>query len=254
MTEKTEDVTTPLLVKMRELGLAPVGLADGEQFDLDEHLIATFEDLAAKRDVLASTNEHIALISQKLLDAGLVTDVGDGLEQLDFLISRHKQLEGERDTLQLQVDDFTAKEQAAALAATGKAKAVPQKRSEKPRKIGPITLKNDETGPSAEEILNSISAAEVVEVAFSDGKNEIPRLAPQVIHGDAWFQQGQQVKLRLDTLQVFGPNRDEQSIVLDGYGLILDGKLVAYSSRMDKLVLAPGSINELKDDIVFNFG
>ena len=103
----------------------------------------------------------------------------------------------------------------------------------------------------AAEIMELISAAEEVVIAFSDGKSEITALPPQVIHGDAWFQQGNAVKLRLDSLKVYGPNRDEKPITLDGYGLILDGELVAYSSRIDKLVLAPGSINELKDDIVF---
>lgn len=170
------------------------------------------------------------------------------------VIGQCKQLEGERDTLKELVDQYDAKAAAAALADQKKAKAVPVKRSEKARKIGPIVLKEGQEKPSADAIMELIAAADTVEIAFSDGKAEIKRLAPQIIHGDAWHQQGQMVKLRLDTLKVYGPNRDEQPIELDGYGLILDGDLVAYSARIDRLVLAPGSINELKDDIVFNFG
>jgi hypothetical protein len=206
-------------------------------------------EIAAKQ--LREFKEVAAAVGEKLMAAGLVTDAVDGLAALDFVIVRHKELEAERDTLKNLVDEYDAKAAAAALAAQKKAKAVPVKRSEKARAIGPIKLKKDEKGPDAEEIIELISAAEEVVIAFSDGKNEITALPPQVIHGDAWYQQGNAVKLRLDSLKVYGPNRDEKPITLDGYGLILDGELVAYSSRIDKLVLAPGSINELKDDIVF---
>lgn len=204
------------------------------------------------RDYVALQGQ-IAMFGQKLREAQIVTaPEGDEFDLIDAILTKYRQLEGERDTLQNLVDKFEAGAAAAALADQKKGKAVPVKRSEKARSIGPIKLKKDEKAPEAAAIMELISAAETVEIAFSDGKSEIAALAPQAIHGDAWYQQGNAVKLRLDTLKVYGPNRDEKPIVLDGYGLILDGELVAYSSRIDKLVLAPGSINELKDDIVFH--
>lgn len=233
------DTVTLIKASLEEHGLAPEG-----EYDIAGATIKALSDLK-------STMDQIGVIGTKLMEAGLVTEVGDGLAALDFVIVRHKELEAERDTLKNLVDEYDAKAAAAALAAQKKAKAVPVKRSEKARAIGPIKLKKEGKAPDAEEIIELISAAEEVVIAFSDGKNEITALPPQVIHGDAWYQQGNAVKLRLDSLKVYGPNRDEKPITLDGYGLILDGELVAYSSRIDKLVLAPGSINELKDDIVF---
>ncbi len=225
---------------IEELGLG--GAGDGHVCEISAKRLRDFVALQGQ----------IAMFGQKLREAQIVTaPEGDEFDLIDTILTKYRQLEAERDTLKNLVDEYDAKAAAAALAAQKKAKAVPVKRSEKARAIGPIKLKKDTKAPDAAEILELILAAEEVVIAFSDGKSEITALPPQVIHGDAWFQQGNAVKLRLDSLKVYGPNRDEKPITLDGYGLILDGELVAYSSRIDKLVLAPGSINELKDDIVF---
>jgi hypothetical protein len=200
----------------------------------------------------AETRAKVGELATKLVEAGLVDEgASDGFDLVDAVITKYRALEGERDTLKNLVDEYDGKAAAAALAAAGKAKAVPEKRRNSARKIGPIKLKDKGKAPSAADLLELIQAAEKVEIAFSDGKNELATLAPRRIYGDAWEVRGASLRLRLDKLEVFGPNRDESDIVVDGYGLVLDGELVAYGPRIDKLVLRPGAISDLKDDIVF---
>jgi len=41
------------------------------------------------------------------------------------------------------------------------------------------------------------------------------------------------------------------AVEIVGYGLLLDGELVAYRTRMDPLLIAPGAKVSLAGDIVF---
>lgn len=127
------------------------------------------------------------------------------------------------------------------------AKAQAKPKSAKARPIGAI----DGEQPRGEDLLTLIGAAETVELVFSDGKREITALAPQLIEGDAWYQAANGVRLRVPSLAVNGPGRDDAALKVAGYGLVLDGELTAYSPRMDVLTILPGSQHELKDDVIF---
>lgn len=127
------------------------------------------------------------------------------------------------------------------------AKASAKPKSVKARAIAP--LKDAE--PRGEDLLTLIGAAETVELVFSDGKREVTALAPQLIEGEAWYQAANGVRLRVPSLLIHGPGRDDQALKVAGYGLVLDGELTAYSSRIDVLTILPGSQHELKDDVIF---
>lgn len=116
----------------------------------------------------------------------------------------------------------------------------------KARTIGPV-----EDQPSREDLLSLIGAASTVEVAFSDGKREILGLAPLLIQGEAWRLMPNGVKLNLPELLVYGPGHGGSAFNLNGYGLILDGKLVAYASRGGQLQIGLNAKVNLADDVIF---
>lgn len=197
--------------------------------------------------------DKAAEIGQKLADANIVDpeQTGDGFDALDTLITKYREIEGERDTLRNALTDAERAAADAALKEAKKAKAVPEKRSDKARKIGAIRLKKDEKPLDKLAIAELISAADVVEIAFSDGEKEIAAIGSRRILGDAWVDTVNGLKLQVPEFTVFGPPRGEAEAVLDGYGLLLDGELVAYAKRSDKLTLRPGGQYDLKDDVIF---
>ena len=223
------------------------------------------EDLTAKNAEL--TTLCISLEQEKLEIAGRIQAVGerlvaasiadtleghDGIDLMDALIVKYKEMEAARDTAQNALDALTAKNDAAALKEAGKAKATPKPKGDGSiRALGPLKLKKDDRPLQGEDLLKAIAAADLVEVAFSDGKHEIKSLPAHIVQGDAWYLAANGVRLRVDKLQVYGPNRGEKEIKLAGYALLLDDEQVAWTQRGDVLTLAPGSINELKDDVIF---
>lgn len=137
-------------------------------------------------------------------------------------------------------------------AAKAKAKAVPSEK--KGRKIGPmkdaIEGRDDENGRTSAEgvLLEQIRDAETVEVAFSDGKNELAGAPAVVVSGEgAWAITAAGLKLTIDPLMVYGAAAPFE---IRGYGLILDGKQVAWRETEAKRVL-PGANWNLSGDVVF---
>jgi hypothetical protein len=202
---------------------------------------------------LAKVAEHGMAIATRFVEAGLdaLVVADDGPATIDNLISKFKEMESERDTAQAALAEATGKAEAKALKDASKAKATPTPRRETARTLGPLKLKGDTKPLEGEALLAAIAAAEVVEIGFSDGKREIKALPAQLIQGDAWQAATNGIRLRVDKLQIFGPNRDESAIKLAGYALLLDGEQVAYSARMDVLTLSPGGTYDLKDDVIF---
>lgn len=215
---------------------------------------ANRESLAAteQRDELEGLKSQLTTIAGKLSETGIAMPEDDGIQALDTLVTRFKELEAERDTAKNALDALTAKNDAAALKEAGKAKATPKPKGDGSiRALGPLKLKKDERPLQGEDLLKAIAAADLVEVAFSDGKHEIKSLPAHIVQGDAWYLAANGVRLRVDKLQVYGPNRGEKEIKLAGYALLLDDEQIAWTQRGDVLTLAPGSINELKDDVIF---
>lgn len=203
-----------------------------------------------KREIAA----RIQAAGEKLVASGIADTLDglDGIDLMDALVVKYKEMEAARDTAQNALDAVTAKNEAAALKEAGKAKATPKPKGDGSiRALGPLKLKKDERPLQGEDLLKAIASADLVEVAFSDGKHEIKSLPPHIVQGDAWYLAANGVRLRVDKLQVYGPNRGEKEIKLAGYALLLDDEQVAWTQRGDVLTLAPGSINELKDDVIF---
>ena len=128
-----------------------------------------------------------------------------------------------------------------AAAAEPKAKA---SRGKAARKIGPL---KDEIGTPV-ELLELIQSAAKVEVAFSDGKTELAGVPAREITGDAWYVGVAGLLLRADILldDIAAPPAE-----IVGYGLIVDGDLVAYHARPEPLSIGGGRMVRLTNDIVF---
>lgn len=115
---------------------------------------------------------------------------------------------------------------------------------EKLRAIGPV-----KDQPGAADLLAAISEAGSVQLAFSDGKKEIDGLSPLDITGNAWAMAPVGLALRVPSLVII--SGAPGVVELAGYGLFLDGKLVAYTGRMDVLRIAPSRKFDITNDVVF---
>lgn len=210
--------------------------------------------LAEERgEQLAEIAEQGMALATRFVEAGLEALIvaDDGPATIDNFVTKFKEMESERDTLRNDLAVATEKADAKALKEAGKAKATPAARRDTARALGPLKLKGDAKPLAGEDLMAAIAAADVVEVAFSDGKREIKQLPAQLIQGDAWQLATNGVRLRVDKLPVYGPNRDEAELKLAGYALMIDGEQVAYAARIDVLTLKPGGTYDLKDDVIF---
>lgn len=118
-----------------------------------------------------------------------------------------------------------------------------------PRDVGP--LKKQKSG---RDLLEAIGDADQVELVFSDGQAELVDLKPRTISADGFELLGNdRVRLKVDELRVHGPRPGEAGAPygLRGYGLLLDGKQVAWAGRPEQLSIGAGTQLELKDDVVF---
>lgn len=142
--------------------------------------------------------------------------------------------------------------------ATKAAAKKPASRSDKakaPRKVGPINRGKDDAGadkpnPTGAELLELIKDADEVEIAFSDGTQEIAGIAP-ILPGDDLTIAGGRLKLNTPDITVHGPAYGAGTATLRGYGLILDGKLVAYADRGGDLQIVPNTTYQLAGDVIF---
>jgi hypothetical protein len=121
------------------------------------------------------------------------------------------------------------------------------------RKVGPPKVKAGEDDPlvTADVLLELIGAADTVEIAFSDGRSEIAGLSALEISGDAWKKTVAGLMLVGVDVLVHGPGHAQASYPLHGYGLLINGKQVAYSARPEVLNIGAGQQVNLSGDIVF---
>lgn len=237
---KNATALAAIAASLQEHGLAP---------DMDYDIaILTIGVIGALVDNIAKIGE----IGVKLAEVGLVTDTGDGLAALDFMVTKYRELEAERDTLRNALSEQERKAADTALKASKQAKAVPVNKHNKQRYIKVMALKKGDKPLPVVDLLELINAAETVEVAFSDGEKELSGVPPVLISGDAWKQQMNGLKLMVPSMTIHGPGRTDAPLKLAGYGLLLDGDLVAYQARGDALTLSPGGQYDLKDDVIFS--
>jgi hypothetical protein len=106
-----------------------------------------------------------------------------------------------------------------------------------------------------EELAKMLGEAEEIEIVFSDGEHEITGIPPipvtstdfrpAAVEGLQLAQPGQ------EELLVYGPPRGTPAFQLAGYGLVVDGKQVAWKERGEPLVIQPGMTVNLANDVVF---
>lgn len=114
----------------------------------------------------------------------------------------------------------------------------------KPRTIAPV-----KDGLSGDKLAEAIAAAGEVEIAFSDGKREIAGIDLIQVEGDAWKPSLHGLMLR-EPVEIAGPAKGP-GFQIAGYGLLLDGKLVAYTARSSPVNVPVGGKVRLADDIAF---
>jgi len=217
----------------------------------------SLQGLNAAADRIKKLEDDQELIIVMLGEAGYpVTDDADLLSQMNLALEAGKRADTDGsvgDAGQAARIEELEKELAAQKAKTSKAKkaasvaeaAAPAS----PRDIGPL-----EKQPSGRDLLKAIGDADQVELVFSDGQAEIVALKPRTISVDGFELLGtDRVRLKVDELRVHGPRPGEVAAPygLRGYGLLLDGKQVAWAGRPEQLSIGAGNQLELKGDVVF---
>lgn len=161
----------------------------------------------------------------------------------DQALQRATAAEAERDAA-------TAKADKAAKAATvAKFKVAPTEASTKQRKLGPV-----DNGLSGEALAEALWQADAddkrVEIVVSDGTHTVTGIPPIVISGDVWRQHPLGRMLR-EPIKIEGPHTGGTPFVIHGFGLLIDGKQVAYCERPDVVQVAAGQTVNFADDIYF---
>jgi hypothetical protein len=139
-------------------------------------------------------------------------------------------------------------ERAEAAEAAGKKSAAEVKKlttPAKPRKLGEVA---DGKRPDG-DLQFHIAAADQVEIAFSDGRHEVPGIAPVAVSGEAWKPHAFGLMLA-KPVDIDGPDGGS-SVSIAGYALLLDGKQAAWRARDVPLQVAPGQRVSIVDDIIF---
>jgi len=208
---------------------------------MEEETAPTIEGVTAERDNLQSM---IAVLDGEIASLGIPFDLSKSVTEnaaaaIGSLHGKVEELETELGVLKTEKAALEGK--LAAIDAAPKAKS---HKAPKPRAIAPL----DADAPSSHELLDLIRAAEHVEIAFSNGRREIADIPAREISGDAWAVTVAGVQLRGVDIELAGVGG---AVDIAGYGLLLDGKLAAYRSRMEPLRVAPGAKVSLAGDIVF---
>ena len=218
-----------------------------EKTDTANELQAQLDVQSAEKDLLADqlTKLSAGLIEREVVETGSADE--DGFDPVEVALKAIGDLRADCDAL--SEDLASAKRSLTAQkGATTRAKASIQQLEEakKPRALG--AMKNT---LEPEDLRELIENADLVEIAFSDGKREIPGLPPQHIAGDAWRTIAAGLKLEGVPLSVSGPAPGAPVYNLAGFALLLDGEQVAWGARATQRPIGPGQTYNLADDVVF---
>jgi hypothetical protein len=128
------------------------------------------------------------------------------------------------------------------------AEAQEREPGDKARAIGPLS--GDPL--SASQLLEAIDKAEVIEVVASDGKKELLDVPPLRASGvEAFKVQNGRLIMAIDKFIVACPPPGKRALQLEGWGLVLDGELVAYRDRGGTMTLGNGMHANLAGDPLF---
>jgi hypothetical protein len=244
--------------------LAKAGFVIGDETDGEASTVVLA--VSAKVDLalaaLTTVTDSMAHLDVVLGDCGLQIEGQEPAVTIASLIREHKALTSSLADAQTEAQRAQDAAKNAADALAKRPKAVKGVMPKTLRPCGLMSLKaanaalSAETGDprslNAHALLEHIAVAETVELAFSDGAHEIDDVPPMLISGDAWKIANDRLFLTGVDVPMYGASRDMSPFTLAGYGLFLDGELVAYSERINgPLVIAPGSTHSLNGDVVF---
>lgn len=120
--------------------------------------------------------------------------------------------------------------------------------------VAPLASEDDRRS-SAARLLELIRSADSVEILFcrrhKKGGEEIMGLAPVTVEGAAWVERPLGVMLTAP-VDLVGPQPGTPPFVVEGFGLMLDGKPVLYAPRVNgQLTIGNGQTVRVADDIIF---
>ncbi|MDX3883598.1 MAG: hypothetical protein QHC65_04190 [Sphingomonas sp.] len=144
----------------------------------------------------------------------------------------------------------TALEKAEATAKAAKAKVERTKTaSGKPRVL---KVAGDRLAPDDLELLiaDAAMAGHPVEIAFADGDREVAAVPRLIVSGPAWKRHALGLMLG-EPIEICGPAPGAPAIRIDGYALLIDGEVIAFTRRHEPVGAAPGQRISLADDIYF---
>lgn len=144
----------------------------------------------------------------------------------------------DRDAARLALQNYKKKHPAKAAKSPGAAGL---------RQLGPIGEKETLDRAALRE---AIATGSVVEVAFSDGKNEVAGAKAVDVTGFTWKDHAAGYLLA-DPVDVYGRGPDDGTLAIAGYALIVDDKQVAYAPLAEPLRVQPGGHARIVDDILF---
>lgn len=120
------------------------------------------------------------------------------------------------------------------------------KESAKPR-----TLTAPDEPFDAVDLMTAIDSAEEVVLAFSDGKREVPGIAPRRVSPDLFRLTRGRVLFTSDALEVMGPGGEGSSTTLAAVALLIDGEPLALSPLAQPLAMAAGQRVNLAGSVIF---
>ena len=225
--------------------------ADAPVETATEGTVVTDETQDEAAPINENSDDGLAVIAAKLAELGLAPEEPYAIAEvtctaLTLLTDRAARIDQE----------LAAANAALAELASGAAEPKSAKAAKPPkvRKINADAVVLEREGDKDERdaaLLKAISEAQTVELAFSNGSNEIAALEPVTIMGNAWRATMVGVQLTIPELLIHGPAPGKQGYPLAGYGLFLDGKLAAYAARGEQLQIGAGANQNVAPDIVF---
>jgi len=213
-------------------------------------------DLSANEVRLGAATGQLTALSAGLLARELVSAADADQDGFDPVVTALSAIDAQAVELTAARKSLSA--QAGATTRTknqlAKAKAELQNIPGKPRALG--ILKGDPLKPA--DLLARIAAASTAEIVGSDGRVEIKGIESLTIEGGelapSFRVLGGGLALALPEFIVHGPsdgNKRRGGVSLEGWGLFLDGELVAYRKRDGgSLMLGAGQAYNLAGDVL----
>lgn len=234
--ESEIDLSIRLLGELEAKGKIVVVRASDLEGSLSAHKGLVTKAENAMHELLGNTAAE--LVARKLATQSEIET--EGYDPLGALFSEFDIVSAERNALKRSLSAQKG-------ATTRKAAELETlEASIEPRKLGPI---DDQLG--AAELFDLLKDEPRVEIAFSDGRNELAGVSPAVVSGECFTFRRGRLGIDVPNLTVNGPVDERGGRVLAGYALLIGDEQIAWLPRIGgQLTLGAGQTYQLKDDIV----